>query len=110
MLILDISNLLMNNMPSGVSEEVESEANSYFQLVFNMTSPDSELIDGLLEKLKRFKESSIKHERVIICDYIIFYYKIELKIIKNYRKYIFTCLETCLMNANFIHFILKKNL
>lgn len=52
-------------MPVTISKEAEDEANNYFQCIYNLTSQDSLTIDNVLEMLKRFKESSVKREKVI---------------------------------------------
>lgn len=60
-------------MPVTISKEAEDEANNYFQRIYNLTSQDSLSIDNVLEMLKRFKDSSVKREKVItISTYLYF--------------------------------------
>ncbi len=46
------------------SKEIEDEANSYFQRIYNHPPHPTISIDEVLEMLKRFKDSPIKKERV----------------------------------------------
>ncbi len=48
------------------SKEIEDEANSYFQRIYNHPPHPTISIDEVLEMLKRFKDSPIKKERVSI--------------------------------------------
>lgn len=47
-----------------VSKEVEDEANSYFQRIYNHPPHPTLSIDEVLEMLKKFQDSSIKREKV----------------------------------------------
>lgn len=53
-------------MPVSVPKDIEDEANSYFQRIYNLAPLHSLSIDEVLEMLKRFQESPVKRERVII--------------------------------------------
>lgn len=46
------------------SEEVEEEANTYFQKIYNQPPHPTLTIDEVLDMLKRFKDSNDKRERV----------------------------------------------
>ena len=48
------------------SKEIEDEANSYFQRIYNHPPHPTISIDEVLEMLKRFKDSPVKKERVSI--------------------------------------------
>lgn len=50
-----------------ISKEIEDEANSYFQRIYNHSPHSSLPIDEVLEMLKRFQDSPVKRERVCIC-------------------------------------------
>lgn len=69
-------------MPVSVPKDIEDEANSYFQRIYNLAPHNSLSIDEVLETLKRFQESPVKRERVIIlpfyfCIYFTLIYKIK---------------------------------
>ena len=49
------------------SKEIEDEANSYFQRIYNHPPHPTISIDEVLEMLKRFKDSPVKKERVSAC-------------------------------------------
>lgn len=49
-----------------ISKEIEDEANSYFQRIYNHSPHSSLPIDEVLEMLKRFQDSPVKRERVCI--------------------------------------------
>lgn len=51
-------------MPVSVPKDIEDEANSYFQRIYNLAPHHSLSIDEVLEMLKRFQESPVKRERV----------------------------------------------
>ena len=61
----DVSNILPA-MNQHFSKEIEDEANSYFQRIYNHTPHLSISIDDLLDMLKRFKDSSDKKEAVSV--------------------------------------------
>uniref|UniRef100_T1DC70 CCR4-NOT transcription complex subunit 1 n=1 Tax=Cupiennius salei TaxID=6928 RepID=T1DC70_CUPSA len=46
-----------------VSKDIEDEANSYFQRIYNHSPQSSLQIDEVLEMLKRFQDSPVKRER-----------------------------------------------
>lgn len=46
------------------TKEVEDEANSYFQRIYNHPPNPTISIDEVLEMLKKFKDSPVKKERV----------------------------------------------
>ena len=46
------------------TKEIEDEANSYFQRIYNHPPHPTISIDEVLEMLKRFKDSPVKKERV----------------------------------------------
>lgn len=47
------------------SKEIEEEADSYFQKIFNQDQPDSMSVDQVLEMLKKFQESPNKREKEV---------------------------------------------
>ena len=51
-------------MDQSFSKEVEDEANSYFQRIYNHPPNPTISIDEVLEMLKKFKDSPVKKERV----------------------------------------------
>ncbi|XP_050527108.1 CCR4-NOT transcription complex subunit 1-like isoform X2 [Daktulosphaira vitifoliae] len=64
---IDNSLFLDSNMPLSVPKDIEDEANSYFQRIYNLAPHHSLSIDEVLEMLKRFQESHIKREREVFC-------------------------------------------
>lgn len=54
------------NLSVIVSKDIEDEANAYFQSIYNLAPDNSSAIDKVLEMLKKYQISSIKHEKVII--------------------------------------------
>jgi CCR4-NOT transcription complex subunit 1 len=46
------------------TKEVEDEANSYFQRIYNQPPHPTMSIDEVLEMLKRFKDSANRKEKV----------------------------------------------
>lgn len=46
------------------SKEIEDEANSYFQRIYNHPPHPTISIDEVLDMLKRFKDSTVKKEMV----------------------------------------------
>lgn len=63
---VDYNSFVDSNMPVSVPKDIEDEADSYFQRIHNLAPHESIKIDEVLEILKRLKESTIAHERVII--------------------------------------------
>ena len=57
---------LFPDMALNVSKEIEDEANSYFQRIYNHPPHPTLSIDEVLEMLKKFKESPNKREKVSI--------------------------------------------
>lgn len=55
---------LIPEMAQIVSKEVEDEANSYFQRIYNHPPHPTLSIDEVLEMLNKFKDSTNKRERV----------------------------------------------
>lgn len=53
------------DMPQTISKEVEDEANSYFQRIYNHPPHPTLAIDEVLEMLQRFQESQIRREREV---------------------------------------------
>jgi hypothetical protein len=51
-------------MSQNVSKEIEDEANSYFQRIYNHPPHPTLSIDEVLEMLKKFQDSPNKRERV----------------------------------------------
>lgn len=51
-------------MDQTFTKEVEDEANSYFQRIYNHPPNPTISIDEVLEMLKKFKDSPVKKERV----------------------------------------------
>ncbi|KAG0726555.1 CCR4-NOT transcription complex subunit 1 [Chionoecetes opilio] len=60
---MDMSQIF--NMPQSVSKEVEDEANSYFQRIYNHPPHPTLSIEEVLDMLKKFHESSSKREREV---------------------------------------------
>ncbi|RWS29576.1 CCR4-NOT transcription complex subunit 1-like isoform X6 [Leptotrombidium deliense] len=58
----DLSNIFPE-MPQNVSPEIEQEADSYFQRIYNQSSTTTMSIDEVLEMLKKFQDSNHKRER-----------------------------------------------
>ena len=54
-------------MDQSFTKEVEDEANSYFQRIYNHPPNPTISIDEVLEMLKKFKDSPVKKERVCSC-------------------------------------------
>lgn len=53
-------------MSGNVSKEIEDEANSYFQRIYNHPPHPTLSIDEVLEMLKKFQDSPNKRERVCL--------------------------------------------
>lgn len=64
--LVDNSLFMEGNTPVSVPKDIEDEANSYFQRIYNLAPHNSLSIDEVLETLKRFQESPVKRERVTI--------------------------------------------
>ena len=63
----DIS-AVVPGMDQNFSKEVDDEANSYFQRIYNQPPNPTMSIDEVLEMLKKFKDSHDKKERdVFLC-------------------------------------------
>lgn len=62
-IIGETSNLFPDVAPT-VSKEIEDEANSYFQRIYNHPPHPTLSIDEVLEMLKKFQDSPNKRERV----------------------------------------------
>lgn len=58
-------NNLFPEMAQNVSKEVEDEANSYFQRIYNHPPHPTLSIDEVLDMLKKFQDSPIKREREV---------------------------------------------
>lgn len=70
-LFLVDNSLFMDSNPAvKIPKEIEDEANSYFQRIYNL-APENLSIDDILEMLKRFQESPVKRERVIILTFYL---------------------------------------
>jgi CCR4-NOT transcription complex subunit 1 len=52
-------------MSPNVSKDIEDEANSYFQRIYNHPPHPTLSIDEVLEMLKRFQDSHNKREREV---------------------------------------------
>ncbi|VVC34988.1 Hypothetical protein CINCED_3A007099 [Cinara cedri] len=65
--LIDNSLFMDGNMPVTVPKDIEDEANSYFQRIYNLAPHNSLSIDEILETLKRFQESPIKREKEVFC-------------------------------------------
>ncbi|XP_050542433.1 CCR4-NOT transcription complex subunit 1-like [Daktulosphaira vitifoliae] len=65
--LIDSSLFVDGNMPVSVPKDIEDEANSYFQRIYNLAPHHSLSIDEVLEMLKRFQESPVKREREVFC-------------------------------------------
>ncbi|KAI2797076.1 CCR4-NOT transcription complex subunit 1 [Blomia tropicalis] len=57
--------LFVPNIGQEFSKEIEEEADSYFQKIYNQDQPDSLSIDQVLEMLKKFQESQNKREKEV---------------------------------------------
>lgn len=57
------SNIMFPDISQSVSKEIEDEANSYFQRIYNHPPHPTLSIDEVLEMLKRFQESTNRRER-----------------------------------------------
>jgi CCR4-NOT transcription complex subunit 1 len=64
---IDNSLFMDGNTPVSVPKDIEDEANSYFQRIYNLAPHNSLSIDEVLETLKRFQESPVKREREVFC-------------------------------------------
>lgn len=69
MLLIGEASSLFPEMPLTVSKEIEDEANSYFQRIYNHPPHPTLSIDEVLEMLGKFKDSSNKRERVSFTFY-----------------------------------------
>ncbi|XP_066592088.1 CCR4-NOT transcription complex subunit 1 isoform X2 [Prorops nasuta] len=56
---------LFTDMTQNVSKEIEDEANSYFQRIYNHPPHPTLSIDEVLDMLKKFQDSGIKREREV---------------------------------------------
>ncbi|XP_063227280.1 CCR4-NOT transcription complex subunit 1 isoform X2 [Bacillus rossius redtenbacheri] len=56
---------LFPDMPQNVSKEIEDEANSYFQRIYNHPPHPTLSIDEVLDMLKKFQDSPNKREREV---------------------------------------------
>ncbi|XP_014599936.1 PREDICTED: CCR4-NOT transcription complex subunit 1 isoform X2 [Polistes canadensis] len=56
---------LFPDMPQNVSKEIEDEANSYFQCIYNHPPHPTLSIDEVLDMLKKFQDSGSKREREV---------------------------------------------
>ncbi|XP_035741230.1 CCR4-NOT transcription complex subunit 1-like isoform X2 [Vespa mandarinia] len=56
---------LFPDMPQNVSKEIEDEANSYFQCIYNHPPHPTLSIDEVLDMLKKFQDSGNKREREV---------------------------------------------
>lgn len=66
---------LFPEMSTNVSKDIEDEANSYFQRIYNHPPHPTLSIDEVLDMLKRFQDSHNKREReVCICD-VVFWFR-----------------------------------
>ena len=55
--------------PMQFSKEVEDEANTYFQRIYNPPPNTGMTIDEALQMLRRFKDSTVKREKVsLLCN------------------------------------------
>ena len=59
----DVS-VLFHDMNQQFTKEVEDEANSFFQKIYNQPPHPTMTIDEVLEMLKRFKDSINRKEKV----------------------------------------------
>ena len=57
---------LLPDMNQQFTKEVEDEANSYFQRIYNQPPHHTMSIDEVLEMLKRFKDSQNRKEKVFL--------------------------------------------
>lgn len=69
--LLGEASSLFPDMSPTVSKEIEDEANSYFQRIYNHPPHPTLSIDEVLEMLKKFQDSPNKRERVSVFLYII---------------------------------------
>jgi hypothetical protein len=76
-------------MSQNVSKEIEDEANSYFQRIYNHPPHPTLSIDEVLEMLKKFQHSPNKRERVrntFICNCLDF---MQMNAIKSCMNFLF---------------------
>lgn len=71
------SNLFPDIAPN-VSKDIEDEANSYFQRIYNHPPHPTLSIDEVLDMLKRFQDSPSKREREVSVTIFIFLIKMFL--------------------------------
>lgn len=62
---LSMTNTVFPDMAANVTKEVEDEANSYFQRIYNHPPHPTLSIDEVLDMLQRFQESPIQREREV---------------------------------------------
>lgn len=63
--IVNEAPILFPDMGQNVTKEVEDEANSYFQRIYNHPPHPTLTIDAVLDMLKKFQDSELKHEREV---------------------------------------------
>lgn len=93
------------------SSEVESEANSYFQKIYNQPPNPTMTIDEVLEMLKKFKDSSSKKEKAS-CVEIRFPPSIRFLLLCDdplNRRCFFVCYGICSKNMVTFIIILTEN-
>ena len=60
--VVDLSNIFPD-IHLNVNPEIEKEADTYFQRIYNQSAAGSMSIDDVLEMLKKFQDSQVKRER-----------------------------------------------
>ena len=64
--VVKLTEAVCSTVNQQFSKEIEDEANSYFQRIYNHPPHPTISIDDVLDMLKRFKDSPVKKERVSI--------------------------------------------
>lgn len=74
---IDSTLSLFPEIAPNVSKDIEDEANSYFQRIYNHPPHPTLSIDEVLDMLKRFQESPLKREREVsfyVVKYLLLFY------------------------------------
>ena len=91
-------------MDQSFTKEVEDEANSYFQRIYNHPPNPTISIDEVLEMLKKFKDSPVKKERVGTCFTLI---NIENRHLKHKFKLTVMCKNTIMFLKYYKMYVLS---
>lgn len=88
-----------------VSKDIEDEANSYFQRIYNHPPHPTLTIDEVLDMLKRFQDSPVKRERDVSADS----YRRYFLILFIYYRYSIACCAIYSKSTDFFRNIPTKN-